>query len=133
MPLQFNRSLSALSFICAADSSPEMYRILPGKFCAIFDAACINKVDFPIPGSPPIITADRFVAPPPRTRSNSSIPVVNLDVSCALIDSNGTGFAFSLTELPLPAGETAELSTIHSSMLFHSPHSGHRPNQRGCV
>ena len=99
---------------------------------ARLDAVCISRVDFPIPGSPPIKTAERFVAPPPRTRSNSSIPVKMREFSFASTEESGTGFAFTETSEPRPAGLTAFESTIHYSKEFHSPHSGHLPSQRGC-
>ena len=51
--LIFNRS--ALSFICAADSSPLMYKTLESfpYLETIPCAVCNKSVDFPIPGSPP--------------------------------------------------------------------------------
>ena len=39
------------------------------------------KVDFPIPGSPPNNTNEPFTSPPPKTLSNSSIPVFILIAS----------------------------------------------------
>lgn len=39
-------------------------------------AACSSKVDFPIPGSPATKIALAGTKPPPKTRSNSSIPIV---------------------------------------------------------
>ena len=47
----FIPSLSALIFICSADSSPEMYKTFPSPFT--LSHICRIKVDFPIPGSPP--------------------------------------------------------------------------------
>ena len=128
---------SARSFICAADSSPETYRMRceePLFFTenARLAAVCTRSVDFPIPGSPPIKIAERFSAPPPRTRSNSSMPVRIREVSFASTEESGTGFTFTETSEPRPAGLTAFESTIHSSKEFHSPHSGHLPSQRGC-
>src|SRR5436190_762423 len=46
---------------------------LPAK-CA---AAWRSTVDLPMPGSPPMRTSDPGTTPPPRTRSNSPIPVVS--------------------------------------------------------
>ena len=59
--LIFNRS--ALSFICAADSSPLMYKTLESfpYLETIPCAVCNKSVDFPIPGSPPSKIAERFV------------------------------------------------------------------------
>ena len=132
IPLQFNSSRSARSFICAADSSPLMYKT-DAPAPAILAAVCKRRVDLPIPGSPPSKIAERFVAPPPRTRSNSPIPVESLVFSCACTVASPTGRCFSTASLPRPAGETLFLSIIISSKEFHSPHSGHLPSQRGCV
>ena len=52
-------------------------------FLEKLEAVCRSKVDLPIPGSPPKRTADRLVAPPPRTRSNSSIPVSSTKIIVA--------------------------------------------------
>src|SRR5699024_6676555 len=41
--------------------------------CAICYEVCNNKVDFPIPVSPPINTSEPGTIPPPKTRLNSSI------------------------------------------------------------
>ena len=96
------------------------------------DALCKSSVDFPIPGSPPSKIAERFVAPPPRTLSNSSIPVENLTLFSVFTDSRETGFFFSTCSVPRPAGVTAFLSMMISSRVFHSLHSGHLPSHFGC-
>lgn len=44
-------SLSALIFICSADSSPETYKTFPSPFT--LSQICKIRVDLPIPGSPP--------------------------------------------------------------------------------
>ena len=49
--LLFIESLSALNFICSADSSPDTYRTFPSPF--ILSQSSKINVDFPIPGSPP--------------------------------------------------------------------------------
>ena len=47
----FIPNLSALIFICSADSSPDTYNTLPSPFTLLH--ICNIKVDLPIPGSPP--------------------------------------------------------------------------------
>ena len=60
---------SARSFNWRLLSSPETYRVFkPVKP----NTVCKTKVDFPIPGSPPIKTKEPFTKPPPRTLFNSS-------------------------------------------------------------
>ena len=120
-------SLSARERICEADSSPETYRTLP--FVSINAAVCSKRVDLPIPGSPPISTAEHLVAPPPRTRSNSLVPVERRAHSIGLTDFKGTGFAGLCPE----NGTFVCGCEKHSSKLFHSPHSGHLPSHRSCV
>jgi len=46
----------------------------------------------PIPGSPPSKTTDPGTIPPPRTRSNSLNPLVNLDIFFDEISLNGIDF-----------------------------------------
>ena len=65
----FIPSLSALSFICSADSSPDTYKTFPSPF--ILSHICKINVDFPIPGSPPSNTSEPFTNPPPNTLSSS--------------------------------------------------------------
>ena len=67
---------SALSLICGPDSSPETYKtFLPCLArCPMLWSV---RVDFPIPGSPPISKLDPATRPPPHTLLNSSIPEEN--------------------------------------------------------
>ena len=44
-------------------------------------AVCNKMVDLPMPGSPPINTTEPVTKPPPKTRSNSAMPVAKR-VSC---------------------------------------------------
>ena len=44
-------NLSALNFICSADSSPDTYKTFPSPFT--LSQICKINVDLPIPGSPP--------------------------------------------------------------------------------
>ena len=55
-------------------------------------------MDLPMPGSPPIRMLLPFIAPPPRTLSNSTICVENLVFSSALIELSG--FTSTLTTFP---------------------------------
>ncbi len=123
--------LSARERICDADSSPDTYSTRP-PVCAAA-AVCKSNVDFPMPGSPPTRTAERFMAPPPSTRSNSPIPVEMRVPSSGSTAVSGIGFVCS------PPGNTdapeapADPPVSYSMNEFHSPHSGQRPSQRGCV
>lgn len=60
----FIPSLSALNFICSADSSPDTYSTFPSPFILLHN--CNIKVDFPIPGSPPSSISEPFTNPPPK-------------------------------------------------------------------
>ena len=71
-------NLSALNFICSADSSPETYKTFPSPF--ILSQTCKINVDFPIPGSPPTNTKEPLTSPPPNTLSSSAYPV---EILCA--------------------------------------------------
>ena len=87
-------NLSALIFICSADSSPETYSTLPSP--DILLQSCKIKVDFPIPGSPPKSTKEPFTSPPPKTLSSSPIPVLVLTFSLPSTSFNIFGIAFFL-------------------------------------
>ena len=122
--------LSALSFICSSDSSPDTYSTLP-YFFAMFEAACIIIVDLPIPGSPEISVREPLTIPPPRTLSNSPIPVLILCFSPPVSISMSL-FAFAC--LPGAAADRRRLSlssvscTFISVIVFHSPQNGHCPD-----
>ena len=75
-------SLSALNFICSADSSPETYNTFPSP-CILLHNSRIN-VDFPIPGSPPSNISEPFTIPPPKTLSSSPNPEDSLATSSPL-------------------------------------------------
>src|ERR1035437_2169932 len=82
------------------------------------------NVDLPTPGSPHSSGVDPSTTPPPRTRSNSPTPVEIV------------GLAPSLTSRSDVATSVARLLVfvVHSSSsVFHSPHPGQRPAQRGEV
>jgi hypothetical protein len=88
--------LSALILICPSLSSPETYKILAG----IFNATCKSKVDFPIPGCPPIKTKEPLTIPPPSTRLSSPSGVTNLGRLLATISGRAIGFGFLLFPPP---------------------------------
>src|SRR5699024_11429408 len=73
-------SRSARSFVCCMDSSPETYNVR-NFFSAICEDVCSNRVDFPIPGSPPIKTSDPGTIPPPNTRDRKSTRLNSSHVS----------------------------------------------------
>ena len=87
--LTFN--LSARSFNCRFDSSPDTYKIL--LFLPIYSQIWSRIVDLPIPGSPPKSTRLPFTIPPPRTRSSSDKPVLYLISSVVEISLICTGGA----------------------------------------
>ena len=47
-------------------------------------ASCSSSVDLPMPGSPPISSAEPGTMPPPVTRSSSAMPVEKRGASCVL-------------------------------------------------
>ena len=90
----------------------------------MFASAASVKVDFPIPGDPPIRTSEPGTIPPPRTRSSSAMPVVIRATCWASTSRRGTGFAARPDRVAEPrAGATARSSTSE----FHSPQPGQRP------
>ena len=93
-------SLSALIFICSADSSPETYKTLPSPLILL--QSCKIKVDLPIPGSPPTKTREPLTSPPPSTLSSSPIPVLTLAASAPITSFNflGVTIFFSFVILP---------------------------------
>ena len=96
----FIPSLSALIFICSADSSPETYKTLPSPFI-LFDS-CKIKVDFPIPGSPPSKVKEPFTRPPPSTLSNSSKPVdILVDKPFSTLVKGVGSTSFLIFDLPI--------------------------------
>ena len=88
-------NLSALNFICSADSSPETYRTLPSP-CTL-SQSCKIKVDLPIPGSPPSRTSEPLTKPPPNTLSNSPIPVCVRIASFPITSFKDLGVTFFLS------------------------------------
>ena len=88
-------NLSALNFICSNDSSPEIYNIFPSYPIKL--QSCNIKVDFPIPGSPPINVNEPSTNPPPRTLSISSNPLETLVYSFFF-----ASFSLTISELVFP-------------------------------
>ena len=81
-----------------------------------------------MPGSPPTNTSDPSTIPPPSIRSSSALfsdmraspPVSTEERGCGL-DAGPTEFT-----LVAPTG-FFPVATVSSTMVFHSPHAGHRP------
>ena len=92
-----------------------------------------------MPGSPPIKITLPITMPPPRTRSNSPMPVTMRlfsSVVLMLFSFWGTrlvcpGTRATAAALPLPV--LAGSAITSSVMVFHAPHDGQRPIQRGLV
>ncbi len=136
--LAFSASRSARSFTWSGDSSPLTYSVVCPACCSRA-ATCSSSVDFPMPGSPPTSTMLPGTIPPPRTKSNSLIPVVQRRDSEPCTAPTRWVFA---TDPPSPrlAGparrRAAPLETgaviISSTSVFHSPHASQRPAHFGC-
>src|SRR5690349_4546658 len=92
------------------------------------DATSNINVDFPTPGSPPNKTSAPATTPPPRTRSNSAIPVDTRGVSMPVISVNRIG-----EESHDGGASAAAACTLSSTNVFHSWHEGHRPIHFGEV
>ena len=93
-------------------------------------STCSMRVDFPIPGSPPISTSEPGTRPPPKTRSNSAMEVINRSSDSSSIESIATGTAAGTIirpELLRPRPAAA----ISSTMESHLPQSGHLPSHLG--
>ena len=86
----FINKRSARDFNCFGLSSPETYNVFA---VSIPRTICIRSVDFPIPGSPPMRTSEPCIIPPPRTLSNSAIPVNRRSSSLRVISDNFNGRA----------------------------------------
>src|SRR6056297_1202868 len=84
-----------------------------------FPQTCSNKVDFPIPGSPPRRITLPLTIPPPKTLSNSSREDENLEGS--LTSDMVTGFSY-LSRLLSP-----DPGSFSLSMVPQFPHAGHLP------
>ena len=79
-----------------------------------------------MPGAPPSSTIEPFTKPPPRTRSNSPIPVLYLtSASTSISESSSILSVRSAVFFEVEVFEEVICST--SSKLFHEPQSGHLP------
>src|SRR5439155_22118236 len=103
-------------------------------------ATCSSRVDLPMPGSPPMRIIEPGTIPPPRTKSNSSIPVFHRRASLPLT-SRSLGVTATLppsasVRVP-PARRLAPLvgalrAATSSTSEFHAPQTSHRPAHLGC-
>src|SRR5262245_11067632 len=128
----------ARSRICCSLSSPLTYSVFRPAL-AYARANWSMSVLFPIPGSPPTSSSEPGTMPPPSTRSSSRMPVLARSVEESDTSASGTApsrrTAPTGTQRPRPAGfGAAPLVLVAGASLavFHSPHAGQCPNQRGC-
>ena len=116
-------NLSHLIFTCSKDSSAVIYKTF--SFTDIFPADWRTIVLLPMPGSPPSKTTDPGTIPPPRTRSNSLKPLVNLEIFFDEISLNGIDFLqffiFFISWYP------DLLLFIYSTIEFHELQFRHLP------
>src|SRR5215510_15296514 len=100
----------------------------------MFAAACRSSVDLPMPGSPPSSTSEPGTTPPPRTRSNSSMPV---DRRTPLaVSTSAYSFAAPVLEncaylFALAVGAAVDSAARSSTSEFQAPHSAQRPSHLG--
>ena len=94
--------------------------------------ACINKVDLPIPGSPPNRITDPRTKPPPVTRSSSAMPEAMRGASSGLPDRPSSAKIRPLPRWPRgtepPPGRGAV--ALSSAMVLQPPQASQRPCQR---
>src|SRR5262249_4693431 len=86
------------------------------------------SVDLPTPGSPPNSTSAPATTPPPRTRSNSAIPVDSRGASTPVISLNRMG-----TESQDGGASAATALTRSSTKVFHCWQEGQWPIHFGDV
>src|SRR3954470_12574059 len=100
----------------------------------MFAAACSSSVDLPMPGSPPIRTRDPGTTPPPRTRSNSPMPVESRSETTVSMSSYNRGPAVAASEYLDPAAAAAAPAPAtagvarSSTREFQAPQSAQRPS-----
>ena len=68
--------------------------------------------------------------PPPRTRSNSPMPVSTRVMSSKAMSDKDVACDAGPLRAMLWAAFGASGTTFSSSIVFHSPHWGQRPSQR---
>ncbi len=89
------------------------------------------SVDLPMPGEPPSSTSEPGTMPPPRTRSNSLMPVSIRGTGAVSTSASRRGLpAFALRARP-PPDAAAGAPTASSTIVFHALQPGHLPCQRG--
>src|ERR1035437_1515839 len=119
--------LSARSFICSKDSSPEKYMTLfPAR--ATLSAMESASVDFPTPGSPPIKTREPLTMPPPNTRSISSMPVL---MRCSFFTFMSASALILVSSKPRYSPDFFLSITVSSMYVLNSLHTGQRPSHLG--
>src|SRR5213595_3075935 len=90
--------------------------------------ACVNKVDLPMPGSPPTRSTEPRTKPPPVTRSSSVIPEDRRGASLLLPVSDSSA---NVRPRRFERIDTGTLPVVSSSAsVFHSPQDSHLPCQR---
>src|ERR1700744_4537620 len=122
---------SARIFIWRSLSSPDMYSTFK---LGMLNASCSIRVDFPIPGSPPMSTSEPATMPPPNTRLNSASGVNILSSSLKVISETGVGLLERCSEVDGAFQSGMELlafSMISSANVFHCWHDGHLPSHLG--
>ena len=123
---------SARMRTCAADSSPDTYSA-PLPACWRRAATWRSRVLLPMPGSPPTSTTEPGTTPPPSTKSNSPRPVGQRVVSPDSTSRRRTGAAAAARCGGAPSRRRSARTRAagSSASVFHAPHAGHCPCQRG--
>ena len=119
---------SARSRTCCALSSAVTYKVGP----AVLARSCNNNVLLPMPGSPPNNVTEPGTSPPPRTRSNSPIPVERGLLCCVSTFPMGVASPGGTSARPA-ANVTSESSgpSTSSTREFQAPHAKHFPDHFG--
>src|SRR6185312_9703603 len=84
-----------------------------------------------MPGSPPMSTSEPGTTPPPRTRSNSSMPDDNRSATTVSMSAYNCGPAAAARVYRFAASvDTARVGSAgrSSTSEFHAPQSAHRPS-----
>ena len=90
-----------------------------------------TRVDLPMPGSPPISTNEPGTRPPPSTLLSSADGIVMRGASFASIWLTGLGFSAVAPRRLVVNVLDGPAVTRSSTMVFHSPHTGHLPAHLG--